>query len=129
MRSILTIAATLLLIIADMRLVILISAMLIGLILPSVAQTRTSLGFGKVPCGTWTYERFKNSNVAWAMQNWALGFLSGSNWTSDIDRLQGHDAKALYGWLDNYCRDHPLDSFPAAVTKLAVELANQAERR
>jgi hypothetical protein len=98
-----------------MRLVILISAILVGLNLPSVAQTRTSVGFGKVPCGTWTDER--------------LGFLSGSNWTSDIDRLEGHDAKALYGWLDNYCRGHPLDSFPLAVTKLAVELANQAERR
>jgi len=112
-----------------MRLLILIGAVLVGLILPSVAQKRTSLGFGKVPCGTWTDERSKNTNVAWAMQNWALGFLSGSNWTSDIDLLEGHDAKALYGWLDNYCRDHPLDSFPLAVTKLAVELANQAERR
>ena len=61
------------------------------------------------------------------MQMWALGFVSGSNWSeTGKDRLEGIDADALYIWLDNYCRQNPLDKFPKAVIELARELEKRA---
>jgi hypothetical protein len=61
------------------------------------------------------------------MESWALGFVSGANWAnSGKDHLQAINADAVYGGLDNYCRQYPLAPFPRAVTRLAQELADRA---
>lgn len=114
-----------------MRLLILVSAILIGLSLQSMAQTRKYIGYATTSCGSWTNERSKQYSIAsLGLEHWALGFVSGSNWTSHgKDELADVDADAIYAWLDNYCRQNPLDKFPHAVTTLAQELANRAARQ
>ena len=112
-----------------MRLLILISAILIGSSLQSVAQQpRTYIGYAETSCGSYTNDRSKN--MAWGMETWALGFISGQNWASTTpDSLKGVDAAALYAWLDNYCRQNPLEKFPKAVMALARELDARAARQ
>jgi hypothetical protein len=115
-----------------MRSLILISVMLIGLTLPSVAQIRSYIGFAKTSCVTWTKERSNQYSImSLEMQRWATGFLSGANAASSTfkDRLEGIDADAVYAWLDNYCRQNPLEIFPEAVSNLSRELANRAGRQ
>ena len=96
----------------------------------SAQQTRITriMGFAETSCGTWTAERKKRSPyLKELMELWALGFLSGSNWSrKDPDRLVGLDADAITSWLDNYCRRNPLETFPSAVIALAKELAQRA---
>jgi hypothetical protein len=118
-----------------MRFLILISAMLIGSDLQCMAQERTIIGYVQTSCGTWTNERSRQPATLTAreMQMWAYGFLSGSNWSSDSfdpkDRLKDIDGNGISAWLDNYCRQHPLDQFSDAVATLSGELKNRAARQ
>src|SRR5215469_12180966 len=63
-------------------------------------------------CGGYTAERVSNRGQQYEF--WALGFLSGVNWlgNSDSDFLKGLDGNAVWAWMDNYCREHPLERFP-----------------
>jgi hypothetical protein len=48
---------------------------------------------------------------------WVLGFLSGVGYMrrkEGFDPLNGLDARAVDGWLDNYCRANPLKTLAAA---------------
>jgi hypothetical protein len=65
------------------------------------------------------------------MHHWALGFVSGSNWSQPLgkDHLEGVNADAIEAWLDNYCRQNPFEKFPTAVTRLAQELSDRAARQ
>jgi hypothetical protein len=53
-----------------------------------------------------------------AYEQWILGFLSGIGSTGSsygLNPLNGiTDANAVWGWMDNYCREHPLDNIAAA---------------
>src|SRR5262245_11459451 len=63
----------------------------------ALAQPRTYIGFSGTSCGTWVAERKKSPMYAMGMEAWALGVVSGSNWSSDgKDRLEGLDAEAVY---------------------------------
>jgi hypothetical protein len=65
-------------------------------------------------------------------QYWALGFLSGVNisGSAGTDFLEPIDGQAVWAWLDNYCRDHPLDEFPGAIKALVRELvARRAQHK
>lgn len=63
----------------------------------------------------------------------ANGFLSGANWMAavagmpDVDRNAGQttDIWGRMGWLENYCRAHPLDKFIIALTKLHESLVRE----
>jgi hypothetical protein len=116
----------------------LIGAVLIGSSPQVVAQMRKYIGFSETPCATWTAERAKPSLERFTnrqfmgerMESWAIGFVSGSNWSSKgKDELEGINADAVYSWLDNYCRQNPLDRFPTAVNRLAQELSDRAGRQ
>jgi hypothetical protein len=86
---------------------------------------------GKNPsCGDYTTERAFPTRGQ-QFQFWALGFLSGVNMAGNADTefLAGFSGEALLAWLDNYCREHPLDQFPVAVTALYRELVTRRSRK
>jgi hypothetical protein len=114
-----------------MRLLIFVSAILIGLSQQSVAQ---SIGYADQSCGFWTKERSKRTSFdKIGMQSWATGYLSGANAVSkaasNSDFLKGVDGDAVWAWLDNNCKRNPLEKFPEAVLKLLTELRERALRR
>jgi hypothetical protein len=67
-------------------------------------------------CGTWTKER-KTQDWLFA-GDWVLGFMSGAASALNRDLLLGLDSNAVLGWVDNYCRAHPLDKVAEAATRL-----------
>ena len=82
-------------------------------------------------CDSYTTERTFPTRGQ-QLQYWALGFLSGVNisGSAGTDFLEPIDGQAVWAWLDNYCRDHPLDEFPGAIKALVRELvARRAQHK
>ena len=51
-----------------------------------------------------------------------MGFLSGmAAMQTSSDFLKGVEPAAVFGWLDNYCRDHALNEVSDALQALAAE--------
>ena len=85
---------------------------------------RTALGLQKQSCEMWTRVRQVHGADAAAMEFWALGVVSGSNWSTKIedkDYLKGLDPDAVHAWLDTYCAQHPLARFLDAVWSFMTE--------
>jgi len=60
-----------------------------------------------------------------AFVTWTEGFLSGTNFSEHAmvgANISDHFADAM-AWIENYCRQHPLDSYLNAVMQLKVALA------
>lgn len=74
------------------------------------AYNVTVIGLGMASCGTWTADRKGNGWPAVVDENWVLGFLSGAGifGPSNINPLGGTDDNGVFGWVDNYCKTHPL---------------------
>jgi hypothetical protein len=66
-----------------------------------------------VSCGTWTADRRQRSGGALQDEQWVLGFLSGVGYEG-YDPLNGMDAEGVWAWIDNYCREHPIEQIIAA---------------
>lgn len=81
-------------------------------------------------CAGWTAERSKSGYRSQVQEGWVLGFISGLNAfganTGDI--APGTTGTGLLGWVDNYCKDNPLDSITTAGFKLANELKRRSRR-
>jgi hypothetical protein len=109
-------------------LVLLLAAVAMAL-MPAQTAALTVAGFSGASCGSWTQARVNHQSPA--MDAWALGFVSGVNYgRSNIegkDILQDTDADSLYDWLD--CSSRPLETFTAAVARLAIALRANATAR
>jgi hypothetical protein len=93
-------------------------------------KPRAVFGEGLDSCGQWTQARQTPSAKAGFMAQWIAGFLSGRNLESpSADFLMGTDFDGLMGWIDNYCKTHPLDSITAAAFQLTDELRTRAGTR
>ena len=70
-------------------------------------------GAGAISCGSWTADRqtLMNTNEV----QWVLRFLSGAG------APEGMDSEAVAGWLDTYCRAHPLKNLSYAASAFVVE--------
>jgi hypothetical protein len=90
----------------------LIVPILVGVfILSNTAKSDLLVSIGGVSCGTWTdWRRPPKGYEASAAEAWMLGFLFGAGWEGpdDVKPLEGLDAQAVWAWVDNYCRVHPL---------------------
>ena len=65
------------------------------------------------------------------MQMWLLGFVSGFNWyapASGGDIGRGADVESLHAWIDQYCREHPLETLVFAAVMLIQELERRSRR-
>jgi hypothetical protein len=75
---------------------------------PTLADV-TVIGMGPYSCGSWTTDRTSRSGAARQDEQWVLGYMSGAAvWGSNLDPLNGLDGDAVWAWMDNYCRAHPL---------------------
>jgi hypothetical protein len=99
----------------------------------STAEGKLLVGAGIQSCGTWrTQDRQSSSSIA--VVQWVLGYISSANTFAPRtyltpneqekvpDVLRGLDANAIITWMDNYCREHPLDQISTAASDLMMEL-------
>lgn len=113
-----------------LRLFVLASMLLIAANFAFAQQVRT-IGAGLETCGKWTQDRGANTleaKIGWSQaSHWVSGYLSGVFLSLEFDPLKNTDGPAILGWLDNYCRAHPLDTISQASGKLAVELIRRSK--
>lgn len=74
-----------------------------------------TMGMGNSSCGTWISARPHGSS-SWqslGFEQWVLGFLTGISamgFMTKLDPLNGVDGEAIWAWMDNYCKAHPLEN-------------------
>ncbi len=96
-------------------------AVLASLAAPAFAQAY--IGFGHVPCESWTQERRSESAVAQAYMSWVFGYVSGVN-SSDVlerrttDLLQDATGDKLLAAIDEFCAAQPKQPLRNAATQL-----------
>jgi hypothetical protein len=107
-----------------------IRTLLLGLVLVIAAadgaSARKIWGAGVTSCREWQENRTQENLASWQQRSWIAGYLSGYNsasWGRDF-LVRQPDAAAIYSWIDNYCRDNPLDDLIHAVTALKDEVAS-----
>ena len=81
-------------------------------------------GFGALSCGKWLAAA-QNSVDRGLNTAWVLGWVSAAG---SYGHLPDTDAEAITAWIDNYCRDHPLDKIADASAALVQELAKPKHR-
>jgi hypothetical protein len=106
---------------AILRMTLFSSAVFLGFSGP--AQSVTIMG-SQASCGKWVQQRSLPQHPARAQDEaWIAGYLSGINIAaSSGDLLRGLDDEAIYSWMDNYCRSHPLEGIADAAEKLIFDL-------
>lgn len=72
---------------------------------------------GAPSCGNWFEDATRIGS-----KHWLNGFLSGAAAQKGEDILGVVDADSVFLWMDNYCRNNPLDSVFQGATKLTKEL-------
>jgi hypothetical protein len=98
-------------------------------LMTSQALAKYVLGPGGISCGAWLEtRRSQGATEVFQVQGWVLGYVSGANAgrNDDTDFLVEPDAEALFAWLDNYCRQHPLDKLTTASNALIHDLTMRA---
>ena|SRR6478752_10390989 len=98
----------------QMRLVAIIFSIVFS-VLPAVAQGRSPSVEGSQLCGTWLRERQARRPQLHLYEKWVVKYITGDDW-ADIARPD------LLGWVDNYCREHPVESVRWAAEELVIEL-------
>jgi hypothetical protein len=81
-------------------------------------------------CATWTTNRAGGGYHPQEFTGWILGFVSGFNafGPGNGDIAPSVRAHGLLGWIDNYCKDNPLDPVTTAGFKLVAELKRRNGR-
>jgi hypothetical protein len=82
-------------------------------------------GAGGRPCGSWLQMRTQALPENAVLQSWVLGYITSANAnllsvTRDVSG--GASPESLFGWIDNYCTTHPLDSLARATRALLDSL-------
>lgn len=75
------------------------------------------LGAGGRACGSWLQLRSQALPDSAVLQSWVLGYVTSVNanlLSVNQDVTGGATSDALFGWIDNYCAAHPLDSLARA---------------
>jgi hypothetical protein len=90
----------------------------------AAAEANAFVVIGNSDCGDWVSRRTT------ATETWVLGYLSGmyavvDSRTSDPLRSIS-SANQIYVWMDNYCRNNPLESVSSGARQLFLELQKRA---
>jgi len=77
-------------------------------------------GVGALSCGTWSGDNrgLRATDVAWVE-----GYITGVQAAGAHMRKQSDAGGAFEGFIDKYCKDHPLNDIEDGAHALAVELA------
>jgi hypothetical protein len=84
-------------------------------------------GFDDMSCGAWVSST-GNDLVRAQYLSWFRGFVSGVNFADSnhqigLGQMPSNETLSLY--IDKYCREKPLGSFPGAAFQLVRELRGQ----
>ena len=82
-------------------------------------------------CGNWTQER-RNSVTSGYYEQWVAGYMTAVNEIMGgnilrMDLLEHTDQRGLYGWIDNYCLAHPLNTIVEGADALGAEIITKAK--
>ena len=90
-------------------------------------------GAGAESCGKWI-EFGKDEIMRYHFNQWVLGFISAASVFDGAKKLgfeSGElaetDSDTVDAWMENYCRENPLDKIVIAAGVLVGELAEQAQ--
>jgi len=86
---------------------------------PSVASGYETYGPGVATCGTWVTER--NQGAGQDMFGWVLGYVTAAGYYTSFT-LRGTDSEGMRVYMDNYCKQHPLDRLEKGVQRLVQDL-------
>jgi hypothetical protein len=86
-------------------------------------------GAGTQSCGQWLASRLHGQEVLPHQSDanpnnlsWVLGWLSAAGYYLP-SALRDTDPDAVAAWVDNYCREHPLEKLQVAAASLVDELS------
>jgi len=82
-----------------------------------------------VGCGSWVQARERRTSYTVGYELWVMGFLSGTSYIENVAYLSNRDVPGLYLWVDNYCRQNPLESLSQATNALRQQLIEDHLRR
>jgi hypothetical protein len=87
-------------------------------------------GEGTITCGQWLHYRTTTGITGAEAEAWARGFLSGMNAGDPLMHSVGHGVQPEGNnvWIDNYCRQHPLEMLYDAALALRAALWNAGRR-
>ena len=86
--------------------------------------TYTIKGQGASSCGVWVENRRKDSWATLIDQTWIRGYLTAYNHYvyQGKDVSAGTDRLGVAGWVDKYCREHPIKTINDAAGELILFL-------
>jgi len=82
-------------------------------------------GSGSQSCGSWTAAKEKGNWDRVVFLSWVGGYLTAySRWVEKDYRgsVTTSDSEGAWAWVDNYCRDNPLDNVALAASELILAL-------
>ena len=93
----------------------------------------TWIGHGGTGCGKFVARSLVKDAEWFDNMQWVTGFISGGN----AERVRsggnsnvgnGVDGESLVLWIENYCRENPLDHLDQATDALVDELIEKADK-
>lgn len=98
-------------------------ALLLSGIVAANAQETTIIGSGQRSCGAWAQSE-KNSVDYVEQEEWLWGYVSAYNSFVDARHnvSRGGDGYGMAVWMDNYCKNHPLEFVANAADQLIAEM-------
>ena len=105
-----------------MKTKLLISA--IAMTISGLVSAQTS--FGSADCGEWVKSQTTGTQKQ-SDRAWLLGFLSGLNQDDFFENALNKvsSASQIFLWMDNYCKNNPLERVSGGAYKLLSELMNK----
>ena len=81
--------------------------------------------YGSPPdCGQWLTHQ-EGAPQRESYKNWLAGFLSGVAVATQINFMAGTSAASMFFWMDQYCREKPLNRVSQGAMTLIGELKKQ----
>jgi hypothetical protein len=110
---------------------ILFALVLAGAALPAIAQQKTYAVYMTIPCEAYIEERWDQQGVRYKqIQAWISGYVTSYNgWQADTHDILGHaTVGGVESWVENYCREHPLNNLSNAMAELVGGLHATRQR-
>ena len=92
-------------------------------------------GFGNKTCGQYvkSLDGQRRGNQADTIDHiifvsWSQGFMSCQSLEYSKDMLYGRDMDSVILWLENCCREHPLELFSGATLDLIIALQKKEQK-
>jgi hypothetical protein len=95
---------------------LIIVSLVIAALWAGTANAVTAIGLGMESCGSWTEAR--RTRTSFGYEQWVVGFMSGVAGALNDNLFDGKDAQGVWGWVDSYCRAHPLEMLAVATAEL-----------